>query len=204
MMARAGLVDLMERAVVLLAVKVYRPPYPATEGSCRDPMGDRIKTIIAIVGLAGTVVAGFAIYDRFWQHPRTNIPRFESDIEGHDESSERFYNFLLKNKGKIVYFDVSLLEGITTPRTMPKNGEQFVFSFPMFCNDRDKLCTNVDVRIEAAQGVETQVFSPSGAYLGVKGYFFVGPFESHMNAQRFKDVRAFRRHLFRCSGRMAG
>jgi len=147
-------------------------------------MGERIRTTIAILGLVGTVAAGFVIYDRFRQHPRPNVPKFESEIKSPDESSERFYDFLLKNQGKIVYFDVSLLGGIST-EGIPRKGEPFEFSFRRWCDPQMKLCTTVRILIEAAAGVETQVFNSAGAYLQVKGYFFAVAFESHMNDQRF-------------------
>lgn len=148
-------------------------------------MGERIKTAIAVLGLIGTVAAIFMVYDRFWQHPRPNIPRFESEIASRDESSERFYNFLLKNQGKIIYFDVSRLENIALKPTFPRKGQPFRFNFLRFCDAKTNLCTTVTILVEAAQGVEAQVFNPAGAFLQVKGYFFVVAFESHMNSQPF-------------------
>jgi hypothetical protein len=161
-------------------------------------MGERIKTILAIVGLVGIVAAGFMIYDRFWQHPRPNVPRFESEIASRDESSERFFDFLTKTQGKIIYFAVTLQErgapdDITIGPAIPRKGQQFEFTFLKDCLKppparRDPVtnpCTDVSIRIDEAQGVETQVFNPVGAFIQVKGYFFNVAFESHMNAQGF-------------------
>jgi hypothetical protein len=43
---------------------------------------ERIKDVLALLRVVGLVVAAYTLYDRFDQHPKQNIPRFEERVPG--------------------------------------------------------------------------------------------------------------------------
>jgi hypothetical protein len=163
-----------------------------------DIMREGFKTLIAVLGLIGVLSAGFMIYDRFYQTPRPNVPRYDGEIASRDRSSEEFSDFLQDNVGKIIYFDIQLAQNppydvTTKPARLEagSGGKPFEFAFLKDCDKPPPAkpdptrnpCTEVRVIVEKAQGVEAQIFNPVGATVQIKGYYFDNAFGSHMQLQ---------------------
>jgi hypothetical protein len=161
-------------------------------------MREGFRTLISVLGLIGVLAAGFMIYDRFYQNPRPNVPRFEGEIASRDRSSEKFSDFLEDNVGKIIYFDIQLVQNppfdvTTQPAQLEagSGGKPFELSFLKDCDNPPPAkpdpvsnpCTEVRVIVEAAQGVEAQIFNPVGATVEIKGYYLDSAFGSHMQLQ---------------------
>jgi hypothetical protein len=162
-------------------------------------MRERINTFLAVLGIVGILASAFVIYDRFWQHSRPNIPKFERELSS-DYSSDDLYKFLRQNYRKNIFLSIDLNDGDgpyglrVNSKEIPSSGQAFEFSFIGDCDQnsppkRDSVmngdCNEIIVFIEAAPNVEKQVFNPHGAIISVQGYFFNSLFESHMGSQRF-------------------
>jgi hypothetical protein len=154
---------------------------------------------MTVLGIVGIVASSFVLYDRFWQHSRPNIPKFEREISS-DHSSDDLRGFLKQNYRKNIFLDITLnnTDGPYTlkikPNNIPSSGQPFQFSFIGDClrnspPKRDSVlngeCNEIIVYIEAAPNVEKQIFNPQGAMIAVQGYFYNSLFETHMGSQRF-------------------
>lgn len=133
-------------------------------------MRERIGTFMAVLGIFGVLASIFVIYDRFWQHPRPNIPKFERELDS-DHSSDDLYEFLQRNYKKNVFLSVTLSDGDGPYRLRVKSydisspGRPFEFSFIGACQEdsppkRDSvqngICNEIVIHIDAAPNVERQ------------------------------------------------
>jgi hypothetical protein len=169
------------------------------------------KTLISVLALLiSGITIFFIIQDRYSQHAKPNIERFEGKTENGqatsqqiaslDASSEDLYQFLKRNLGKRIYLDISFNIGDEPPNVsidplgVPSSGQAFEFSFIASCS-RDPgtipnpvgqgICNDITVHIDPAKDVERQVNNIYGGTFQVKGYFFDNLIETHMGVQDF-------------------
>jgi hypothetical protein len=171
---------------------------------------ERVKDILALLGVVGILVAAYTLYDRFDQHPKQNIARFGGNpedsrhIENLDGSSASLYQFLTQNVGKRIYLNVDFI-GVPPDNKplsssflivdhpgLPSEKGAFNFQFDGAC-DPDKPivkkhpeksgCIGITVNIEPRKDVEQQVFPITLSMYEVRGYFLVAGSLSGMGYQ---------------------
>jgi hypothetical protein len=171
---------------------------------------EKVKNILALLGVIGILVAAYTLYDRFDQHPKQNIARFgggpdnSRHIENLDESSASLYRFLTQNVGKRIYLNVDFIgvppDAKSIPSDylivghpgLPSEKEAFNFQFdgdcdpakPLVKNQPEKSgCIGITVNIEPRKDVEQQVFPITLVLYKVRGYFLVAGTLSGMGYQ---------------------